>query len=285
MPSEISAASHVNNDGEKEMSMQASKVMEQVSMQALKMKAVSNGFRRLVLGLLYTDGPMYQLDILKHVEIKSNLLAYHLEILVSANMVEQRYTEREGQKFSRYSIKEEGRKFLEQIGAITRLDAIKKSDDEASLAMKRKMRRHARALKNPSRQPPNKPRNRICKKCGRRSVAPETTRRGGEWKEKGRQICTNCSLLDMGSISAISLRKRRLKKSVRESMEVFPLRILDRSLEVNVGIFYTPEDLKKELNSYRAEHPKSDIRIIDKKYHDYTADTLDVPDFDAKANR
>lgn len=284
MPSEFSTASHVNNDGEKEMSMQASKVMEQVSMQAMKMKAVSNGFRRLVLGLLYTEGPMYQLDIVQYVEIKSNLLAYHLGILVSANMVEQEYTEREGQKFSRYSIKEEGRKFLQQIGAITRLDAIKKSDDDSILSMRRKMRRRSRSIRSYHRQPANRPSNKICIECGRRSVAPETTSRGGEWKFRGLQVCTNCIFLRNGNIDAIALRKRRLTKSIQESREVFPLRILDRSLNKDLGLFDNPEELRKKLDSYRKDHPKSDIRIIDKKYHDYTADILDVPDWQDKAN-
>jgi hypothetical protein len=284
MPSEISAASHVNN--EKEMSMEASKVMEEVSMQAMKMKAVSNGFRRLVLGLLYTDGPMYQSDILKHVDIKSNLLAYHLAILASADMVEQRYSEREGQKFSLYSIKEEGRKFLKQIGARTRLDAIK-NDDGSSLSkrIKRRYPDTSGYIKKSSRLPPNRPPNKRCIKCGRKSIAPETTRRGGEWKFRGIQICTNCFMLMNDYIYAISTGKRRLKiKSVKESREAFPLIILDRSNNEYVGKFDNPKDLKKKLNSYRTEHPKSNIQIIDTKYHDYTADVLGVPDWQDKAN-
>lgn len=81
--------------------------------------AVSNSFRRLVLGLLYTDGPMSESDILKHVEIEQDLLAYHLETLVSANMVEQ--------KPSLYSLTNDGINFLKLVGADKRLDSIKNS--------------------------------------------------------------------------------------------------------------------------------------------------------------
>jgi len=284
--SEISAASHVNNE-EKELSMEASKVMEQISMQAMKMKAVSNGFRRLVLGLLYTaNGPMYQSDIADHVEIKPNLLAYHLEILVSANMVEKKYSERQGQKFSSYSIKEEGSKFLEQIGAKSRLDAIN-NDDVSSLSKRIKKRRSdlSRSTKNSSRRATNRPPNKRCIMCGRKRISPET-RSPGVWEYRSSSVCTNCFMLTHNYIDAISTGKKTLKlKSIKESRGVFPLIILDRSLNKNEGIFDNPEDLKKKLNSYRAEHPKSDIKIIDMKYHDYTADILDVPNWEAEANR
>jgi len=89
--------------------------------------ALSNELRRVVLGLLYAEGPMYQSDIAKHVEIKPNLLAYHLEILRKADLVERKYVERSGQNFSLYSIKEGGKKFLELIGAKANLDSLKKS--------------------------------------------------------------------------------------------------------------------------------------------------------------
>jgi predicted transcriptional regulator len=88
--------------------------------------ALSNGLRRVVLGLLYTEGAMYQSDIAKHVKVKPNLLAYHLEILRKANLVERKYGERSGQNFSLYTIKEDGRKFLELIGAKAKLDSMKK---------------------------------------------------------------------------------------------------------------------------------------------------------------
>jgi predicted transcriptional regulator len=90
--------------------------------------ALSNELRRVLLGLLYADGPMYQSDIAKHVKIKASLLAYHLEILRKANLIERKYGERSGQNFSLYSIKDEGKKFLEAIGAKTKLDSLKKSN-------------------------------------------------------------------------------------------------------------------------------------------------------------
>jgi predicted transcriptional regulator len=125
MPSEISPASY---SGIEEANREFMRRQEEASKEAIKIKALSNEFRRLILGLLYTDGPMYQSDILKHVDIRSNLLAYHLDILTTANMVEREYSERRGQNFSLYSIKEGGEKFLELIGAKSRLDAIKKEN-------------------------------------------------------------------------------------------------------------------------------------------------------------
>lgn len=89
-------------------------------------RALSNELRRLLLGLIYTDGPMYPSDIARHVEVKSNLLAYHLEILRKANLVERKYAERSGQNFSLYSITEQGKRFLELIGAKAKLESMKK---------------------------------------------------------------------------------------------------------------------------------------------------------------
>jgi predicted transcriptional regulator len=88
--------------GVEEANIEFMRRQKEASEEAIKIKALSNEFRRLILGLLYTDGSMYQSDILKHINIKSNLLAYHLNILATANMVEREYSERRGQNFSLY---------------------------------------------------------------------------------------------------------------------------------------------------------------------------------------
>ena len=89
----------------------------------LKFNALSSEFRRLLLGLIYTDGPVYQSDILKHVGVESNKLAYHLNILRAANLINREYG-RNGKNVSRYSIKEDGTKFLESIGARNKLEML-----------------------------------------------------------------------------------------------------------------------------------------------------------------
>jgi DNA-binding MarR family transcriptional regulator len=91
-------------------------------------RALSNELRRVLLGLIYTDGPMYQSDIAKQVEIEPNLLSYHLKILLAANLINRKYSERSGQNFSLYSATEEGKKFLELIGSKPKLDEFRKSN-------------------------------------------------------------------------------------------------------------------------------------------------------------
>jgi DNA-binding MarR family transcriptional regulator len=71
----------------------------------------------------YHDGPIYQSDILKHVSVESNKLAYHLNILRAAGLIDREYG-RDGRNVSRYSIKEDGTKFLENIGAMDKLGSL-----------------------------------------------------------------------------------------------------------------------------------------------------------------
>jgi predicted transcriptional regulator len=89
----------------------------------LKLKALSNEIRRLLLGLIFTNGPMYQSDILKHIQMDSNRLAYHLNMLYEANLIDRNYG-RNGKKYSKYWIKKDGEKFLDFIGAKEELKKI-----------------------------------------------------------------------------------------------------------------------------------------------------------------
>ena len=89
----------------------------------LKLNALSSEFRRVLLGLIYTEGPIYQSDILKHVSVESNKLAYHLNILRAAGLIDREYG-RNGRNVSRYLIKEEGTRFLENIGATDKLGSL-----------------------------------------------------------------------------------------------------------------------------------------------------------------
>jgi DNA-binding MarR family transcriptional regulator len=81
-----------------------------------KLRALTSYIRRTLLGLIFSNGPMYQSEILKHIKIDSNKLAYHLNILCRANLIDRSY-ERHGKHFSKYWIKEDGEKFLDFIGA------------------------------------------------------------------------------------------------------------------------------------------------------------------------
>lgn len=91
----------------------------------LKLEALSSEFRRSILGLVYTEGPVYQSDILKHVGVASNKLAYHLNMLRAAGLINREY-DRNGRNVSIYSIKEDGTRFLKNIGALDELKSLKK---------------------------------------------------------------------------------------------------------------------------------------------------------------
>lgn len=80
-------------------------------------------------------------------------------------------------------------------------------------------------------------------------------------------------------IDEISTKKSRLKRSVRATEEFFPLMIIDKSKNKMVGIFDNERDLKKKFDSYKAEHPNSDVRAIDKKYRDYTTYIEHIPEW------
>ena len=90
-----------------------------------KFKALTNEFRRFLVGLLYASGPMYQSDILKNVKVDSNLLAYHLNILVAAGLVRNEFVSREGRKFSRYYVTDEGVRFLDFLGVKDQLEILR----------------------------------------------------------------------------------------------------------------------------------------------------------------
>jgi predicted transcriptional regulator len=89
----------------------------------LKLKALSNRFRRFLLGLVYANGKMHPSDIAKHVQTDSNFIAYHLNILIEANLLEKSY-ERHGNQLSEYMVTEDGKKFLDFIGATEKLKEI-----------------------------------------------------------------------------------------------------------------------------------------------------------------
>jgi len=90
-----------------------------------KFKALSSEFRRFLVGLLYAYGPMYQSDIQKNVKVDSNMLSYHLNILVNADLVKNEFVSREGRKFSKYNVTDEGEKFLDFLGVKDQLEKLR----------------------------------------------------------------------------------------------------------------------------------------------------------------
>jgi len=91
----------------------------------VKVMAISNRTRRIILGILYVYGPLFNRDLKKYTGLSSNKLAYHMKILKRAGYVSNTYlSERSGKTFSKYSITEEGIRFLEYIGAKSKLDEI-----------------------------------------------------------------------------------------------------------------------------------------------------------------
>lgn len=75
------------------------------------------------MALVYSNGKMHPSDIAKHVQTDSNFIAYHLNILIDANLLRKSYA-RHGNHLSEYVVTEDGTKFLDFIGATEKLNEI-----------------------------------------------------------------------------------------------------------------------------------------------------------------
>ena len=87
-----------------------------VNSSQLKLKAISDETRRVILGLLEADGPQFQIELAKKLKISASLATYHLNLLVRASLVKREYTERRTGGFSKYTITQEGSNFLDSLG-------------------------------------------------------------------------------------------------------------------------------------------------------------------------
>jgi hypothetical protein len=112
-----------------------------------------------------------------------------------------------------------------------------------------------------------RPRNKICSKCGRRSIAPEG---GPNWRFPKNKMCFNCTSFLFEVFDQINANLRPLIKTIEQSKAVFPLIVLDTTENKSLGMFGDFRSLRRKLNMYRADYPKSKIKIIDRKYHDFT---------------
>ena len=72
-----------------------------------------------------------------------------------------------------------------------------------------------------------------------------------------KNTCYNCTSFDFES-------------SKKEADTVYPLRVVDMTRGTLIGIYTDPETLRRSLNFYRVENEKSKIKIVDKKWHDFT---------------
>lgn len=103
---------------------------------SLRIKALSHPSRRYLLSLIYAYGPIMFSDFAKHLEqlkeyevdVDMTRLPYHLNLLKNSGLIRNEYrSDRQGLKFSEYSISDEGLKFLAFLGMKEEIDKIRKS--------------------------------------------------------------------------------------------------------------------------------------------------------------
>jgi hypothetical protein len=110
--------------------------------------------------------------------------------------------------------------------------------------------------------------NKKCPVCGRKAVAPEMS--FGKLVFPPKKKCFNCTSLEAKVFKQINANKRILIKSQKQAEAVFPLTVLDLTNDKLIGKHDDFKSLRENLNKYRTDNPKSEIKIIDKKYHDFT---------------
>jgi len=121
-----------------------------------------------------------------------------------------------------------------------------------------------------------KPANRECPICHRKSVGPEKGPTSKRWYFPSKKKCHNCTSLEYRVFNQINANKRILIKSQKQADAVFPLVVLDIDNDELVGMYHDFRSLRRGLNKYRANNLRSKIKIIDKKYRDFT-DYFQVP--------
>lgn len=83
----------------------------------VKIRAVNDDTRRVILGLLKLKGPLFQRDLAKALNLTSSLIAYHLNILLDSGLVQKKYIrERKKKAFSQYAITGAGTDLLVALG-------------------------------------------------------------------------------------------------------------------------------------------------------------------------
>lgn len=85
-----------------------------------------------------------------------------------------------------------------------------------------------------------------------------------------KNTCYNCTSFDFESFNDIIANRRIVIKSKNEADTVYPLRVVDMTRGTVVGSYNDPKTLRRSLNFYRAENEKSKVKIVDKKWHDFT---------------
>lgn len=108
----------------------------------------------------------------------------------------------------------------------------------------------------------------VCKFCKRKTVAPEKI--GDRWRSPPLKKCNNCIALQSRTCNDLNVNRKILIKSRKEEQAVFPLLILDMMYCNLIGIYNDFKQLRRNLNKHLEDYPKSKIKIIDRKYHDFT---------------
>lgn len=107
---------------------------ENVDLSESRIKAVADKTRRSIMAILYVRGPLFNTEIGRRMKLEPNALAYHLNLLLDAGYVQKELvSERVERNYSRYSISEEGVRFLDFIGAKPKLDEYRKQEGRAIL--------------------------------------------------------------------------------------------------------------------------------------------------------
>lgn len=84
--------------------------------------------------------------------------------------------------------------------------------------------------------------------------------------------CNNCIALQSRTFDDLNVKRKKLIKSKDEMVAIFPLMLLDIRKDQLIGTYKDFRTLRRKMNEYLDDNPKSkdSIKIIDRKYHDFT---------------
>jgi hypothetical protein len=116
-----------------------------------------------------------------------------------------------------------------------------------------------------------RPKNKVCKICGRKSIYPEKDPLFGGWRYPLKPICFDCLMMQDNLFEHI--RARKLPRKMNDTAELlFPLVIFDTTSNTVVGKYNTKQEVLLAVEKYR-EEGKSRAKILVlyyPRYYDYT---------------
>jgi hypothetical protein len=108
-----------------------------------------------------------------------------------------------------------------------------------------------------------------CEVCERKMVAPEKGP-GGRWTVPPKKVCNNCTSFLNKVFKYMNANRRILIKTKKEEVAVFPLLIINIPKSELIGTYHNFESIRNVLGKYREEIAKLNVKVIDRKYHDFT---------------